>query len=296
MAQDENNTELNSPVTVDQRSLVPYQSIPDEIDLVDLGVSLWRRRWVFCVCFVLVFGLGVAYAFIHNPSYEYRALMRVGTLHALGGQQVGSVVSSQQLASSISQVYVPVVESQLIHSGMKGATHLKVGVDVPKSAQVVSVSVEAPSRYGPTVRKLLTRVVAMAQAGVNRKISQYETREASYLKEEIQRIESKVKAMEAQTRSLSHQAGGSAAASFVAGSVARLMAQEAKYRHRLEVTLPSNSESSGMIGSVVRSNKPKTMGRGTILVFAFVVAVFLALVASALVGYGFRVRDRLRSY
>lgn len=302
MAQDEEQSAPNSPITVNDRSLVPYPALPDEIDLVDLGVSLWHRRWVFLACFVLVFGLGIAYAFIHEPSYEYRALMSVGTVNGLAANpglaanQVGSVVPSEQLVSSISQLYVPLVERQLINSGMRGAAHLKVAVSAPKSTQVVSLSVEAPLRYGPTVQELLTQVVAIAQGRVNGKISQYERRETVYLQQQIQRVEHKIKAMETQARSLSRQAGGSAAASFVAVSVARLMKQEANYRYQLDVALPSNVESSSLIGHVTRTNKPKTMSRGTILVFAFVVAVFLALVASALVGYGFRVRDRLRSY
>lgn len=295
MAQDEEHSTPSSPVRADQRSLIPYQVVSDEIDLVDLGASLWRRRWVFFASFALVFGLGIAYAFIHQPSFEYRALMRVGSLHGLASGHSGAVVSPEQVASSIKQVYVPLVEGQLIHSGVRSIEGLKIEANVPKGTETVSLSVEAPSRDGPTARKLLTRVVAMAQSGINRKLDEYRTREASYLKQQIRRLGRKVDSLEAQARSLNRESRGVAAASYVAVSVARLMGQEANFRHQLDVSMPLNIESSGMVGGVVRTLRPATMGRATILVAAAVIALFLAFISSALVGYACRVRDRLKT-
>lgn len=50
----------------------------DEIDLAELVVVLWRRRWFMLGVIIFFVGLAVAYCFITTPRYEIAAQLRPG--------------------------------------------------------------------------------------------------------------------------------------------------------------------------------------------------------------------------
>lgn len=54
-----------------------------EVTLADLARTLWRRRWVFLVTFLVVFSGGAAYTFLKAPQYTSRS-----TLVALEQQDI----------------------------------------------------------------------------------------------------------------------------------------------------------------------------------------------------------------
>lgn len=64
---------------------MPEAVTPDaqEVTLADLVRTLWRRKWVLLVAFLLVFTGGVAYTFLQTPQYTSRA-----TLVALEQQDI----------------------------------------------------------------------------------------------------------------------------------------------------------------------------------------------------------------
>jgi len=73
----ENNRPTSSP-TPEPRALIPYPAPNDEIDLVDLGASLWRRWKLMLAIFLLCTGLGLVLALVLPRTYSYTAVVGLG--------------------------------------------------------------------------------------------------------------------------------------------------------------------------------------------------------------------------
>ncbi len=84
----ENNRSAPPPTQAppDPRALIPYSDPNDEIDLVDLGVSLWRRWKLMLPIFLLCTGLGLALAFFLPRTYSYTAVVGLGSYTAANGK------------------------------------------------------------------------------------------------------------------------------------------------------------------------------------------------------------------
>lgn len=276
------------------RALIPYPYAhpDDEIDLVEVGVSLWRRWKLMLAVFLVCVGIGLALAFLHERDYQYSAVMQLGTVSLLGDGH--TVISPQSAAARLQQVYIPDGLGKAEAGGMTMARNLEIDVNVEKGSQAVALAVKTPQRNGPAISRLLEGIVAAASAGINSRIAAYVSRNRAYLKQEIANIGKRDNALQAQAAQLSRGgAAGAAAGGYVATETAALAQQEAQLRQQLDVQIPTNVERAGLVGGVARSARPVGLGRGVIAALAAVVAVILALLAAALANYGAAVRRRL---
>ncbi|MGH9436076.1 MAG: Wzz/FepE/Etk N-terminal domain-containing protein, partial [Terriglobia bacterium] len=91
---------------LETRALVPYDYRSDEIDLVDVGVSLWRRWKLMVVVFLICLGLGLALAFIIPRPYNYRSVIQLATYTKQNGTTV-PVISPGAAIAALNNGFIP---------------------------------------------------------------------------------------------------------------------------------------------------------------------------------------------
>ncbi|MGH8377822.1 MAG: Wzz/FepE/Etk N-terminal domain-containing protein, partial [Gammaproteobacteria bacterium] len=96
----------------------------DEIDLVDLGVLLWRRWRLMLAVFLVIVVLAILLAVFKRPSYEYTSGISLGYTVASNGSVV-PMVSSQTAVNALQNVYVPFASAQYLQQS-------QASVNLPK--------------------------------------------------------------------------------------------------------------------------------------------------------------------
>lgn len=86
----------------------------DEIDLVDLGVLLWRRRRVMLVVFLVLFALTIVGTIIKSPTYSYTTVLQLGSTQSSGS--VAPLMSAPTVAEALQNTYIPQAEEQYLNS------------------------------------------------------------------------------------------------------------------------------------------------------------------------------------
>ena len=76
-----NENNPSTPPPDDPRAPLATPDPNDEIDLVDLGVSLWRRWKLMLIIFLACTGLGLVFAFVlpRVSDYSYTAVVEIGS-------------------------------------------------------------------------------------------------------------------------------------------------------------------------------------------------------------------------
>lgn len=111
-----------------------------EIDLVDLGVLLWRRWRMMLTVFVVIVVLAILAAVFKSPSYEYTAGIRLGYLITSNGTAM-PLVSSQSAVNALQNVYIPEASLQYLQEPQASANIPKftvnAGTDTGNSSTVL---------------------------------------------------------------------------------------------------------------------------------------------------------------
>ena len=84
-----------------------------EIDLVDVGVILWRRRWLMLAVFLVFLTLTVIGAVLKQPTYEYHTTLQLGTVVQTTGN-VAPLMSAQSVAQTLQDTYLPAAAIQYV--------------------------------------------------------------------------------------------------------------------------------------------------------------------------------------
>ncbi|MHB8426106.1 MAG: Wzz/FepE/Etk N-terminal domain-containing protein [Gammaproteobacteria bacterium] len=117
------NMESQPPKKSDLQNPSPSQMVPqagmsqppwmlgyppnEEIDLVDLGVMLWRRRRLMLAVFVVFVILTVVAALLKKPSYDYTTTLQLGTTTSQTSGNVLPLMSAQSAAQEMQATYIP---------------------------------------------------------------------------------------------------------------------------------------------------------------------------------------------
>lgn len=138
----------------------------DEIDLADVVLAIWRRRWLFVGTFLAVFGLSAAYAFLATPSYEYRTTLEIGYVPAgfRDEQDNGDfaherIESAQSVKDRIERLYIPAILHNLRDEYEERIGRDSVKVSVPEESGIVVISREAPESGAERTLDLLSRII-----------------------------------------------------------------------------------------------------------------------------------------
>ena len=135
----------------------PYD---DEIDLVDLAASLWEKKWIILGVTALCAAIGVAYALVRTPVYEYSTTIEIGT-RLVNGETV-PIERSQTVVAKLEKNYIPEAirtferELQEDNGDFPG---LSVNTNSPSNTNLVLLSSEGSEEVGKYYIPLHSRVL-----------------------------------------------------------------------------------------------------------------------------------------
>ena len=230
----------------------------DEIDLVDLGVSLWARRVLIASVFLICLVAGTLFALVRGPSYRYSMSFTLGT-YATSQGALTPFPSYQSALSAIQHAYLP---KTLGDYARKHPGFDPDAVDVKISAQsgdsVVNIDARGSSATAAAIKAIEASVAKMMLNQTNEALSNM----AANLKQTIAGLKKGLGPNSAQ-------------------ALASAQAQLASMRRGKVLYGPA------------RSSKPVGMSRSVVIALSAVLGCVLALLAALLTGYASAVRQRL---
>jgi hypothetical protein len=115
----------------------------DEIDLVDLAVTLWRRKWIVFGVFFLVLFLALVFAYSSGGDEEKK--IRVSSLY-----EIPAIVFPGADSQRIQYVYEPkalkeVVSRVYVREFARAEGSAKIDVEIPKDTNLLALSTDLPA-------------------------------------------------------------------------------------------------------------------------------------------------------
>lgn len=311
--------------------MVPYPYASDEIDLVEVGVSLWRRWKLMLVVFLVCLGLGLVVALVFPKKYEYSTTIQIGT--QVVGDQLQPIEPPDSAAKKIDNGFLPQIVQQQAKKNGINPKKLSFGVSSPPKTNLVIISGKAPDTLSQTfisvekdaaqalinselpltkvMRAKLESKLADAQANVQ------ELEDPKYkqlLKKQIASLEGFKNQAQKQELASSQHAGSAndAMSSLLLGKqVQDSESQLANLQQTLEVNLPGkiasakakvssikaeidNLQASQIVAGPLKSVEPSGLPRSIIAILGAIIGVILALLAAVGTNYVAAVKARLR--
>lgn len=131
-----------------------------EVDLVDLGVLLWRWRWLMLAVFLVFLALTIAATVLKRPTYEYTTTLQLGTVVSQTSGDVRPMMSAQSVAQALANTYIPGAMNQYVaadHPGDSAARIPKITAAGGSNDYAVVLSCRAKTDFGSvciTVEKI----------------------------------------------------------------------------------------------------------------------------------------------
>jgi len=177
----ENNHPISpTPTPPDPRALIPYSAPNDEIDLVDLGISLWRRWKLMLAIFLLCTGLGLAFALATPRTYNYIAVVGLGSYTTSKGNAEAAV-------TVIEKAFLPEAIRQVAASQGINRRSIRIKVENPQKTNLVVLSGKGTLKFAAAYKQvelkaanaLVTRnapVIRILRGNLQRSLAEAQTR------------------------------------------------------------------------------------------------------------------------
>lgn len=320
---------ISTPPT--SQAMIPYPYASDEIDLVEVGVSLWRRWKLILVVFLVCLGLAILLAFLLPKKFTYSATVEVGT--QIVGNQVRPVEPPDSAAKKVENGFIPELIQSYAHQHGLDPRHLKFNASSPQKTNLVVISGKTSRSMGDAFKSIekaaaqrliqselsLTNV---ARAKLESKLADeraklQELQSPKYktlLREEISSLTIfKKQAQEQQLASSrdAHSTNDAMSALLLGSQVIKAEKRLSDLQQKLEVALPGqisstkakiasvkaeiyNLQASKLVAGPLRSVEPAGLSRRIIAIIGALIGIILAFLAGGAANYISAVRNRLR--
>jgi len=144
-----------------------YRYQDDEISLVDLWLTLSRRKNLILITAVLCLLLGLAWAFVMPPLYEYRLSIELGNRWVK--EELRPLEEPETALAKIRESYIP---STLHNSAYVAANGLvKIEAQIPKKSEIIVLTVKGREDEGEVLIGMLNEVLERLRADHQRAYS-----------------------------------------------------------------------------------------------------------------------------
>ena len=259
-------------------------SSDDEIDLVELGVGIWRQRRLIVGITLLCLALATAFALLRPKQYEYSAAIQLGSIADAQGQ-LQPVVSPDSALTLLNKVVLPSAIDE--YSKAHGIAPQDLKVEATLAGSIVLAG-KASLVRGADVSAIENAAVDQLAKLTS---SQMQSR-LSVLKQQLAIANGELQILQGA----SQPAAGSTAKGD--GALQFLNQSKILTQKTLIATLEGQIQSAQpthLLSNPVRSPEPVGASRAVIVVLGGILGVFFALFAALMSGYLTAIRQRLLS-
>ncbi len=259
-------------------------SSDDEIDLVELGVGIWRQRRLIVGITLLCLALATAFALLRPKQYEYSAAIQLGSIVDAHGQ-LQPVINPDSALTLLNKVVLPSVIDE--YSKAHGIAPQDLKIEATLAGSIVLAGKASLAR-GADVSAIEN---AAADQLAKLTSSQLQSR-LSVLKQQLAVANGELQILQGASQAA---AGGAAKSD---GALQFLNQSKILTQKTLIATLEGQIQSAQpthLLSSPVRSPEPVGASRAVIVVLGGILGVFFALFAALMSGYLTAIRQRLLS-
>lgn len=170
------------------QSVEPRSRSHNEITIVDLAAIFIRRRRIFYIVFVLIIGLGVAYALLATEKYEYLSLVEAA------GQEGGDPIEKPATTiATLESRWLP--ETQSVYQA-ENNQHLPFELEFsnPENTNLLRLRTVAAKANADTVQEIHNSLIDKVRASQNSRIE----RKKNSLAQQIESLEKVAESLSGQ--------------------------------------------------------------------------------------------------
>ncbi|MCL7751327.1 Wzz/FepE/Etk N-terminal domain-containing protein [Guyparkeria hydrothermalis] len=258
-----------------------------EIDLVDLALALWRRKWVVVGVALLITGLAAVYTLTRDAGAAedgtFSSIYEVPS-YASNGQNERMLVEPAALEDVVRRVYLPKARQALEASaGSQESKVFDFGVEVssPDKGGYLVLETQGGLAKNDRIRDLHRAVLASVSAHAKEKKTEFAERIAG----EIHAVEEQIRETQDLVDSLRGEAGG----------LAEVALQLSRLKEKLSTL--KLSQSSMKDGEVValaqQSDRSEGISSALIVALGAILGLFAGLFAALMANFIAAARERL---
>ncbi|MCL7743671.1 Wzz/FepE/Etk N-terminal domain-containing protein [Guyparkeria hydrothermalis] len=256
----------------------------DEIDLIDLAIALWRRKWVVIVVMVFITALTALYAFgrgeVAVPT-SYASIYNLPKVSVDSGDEKPVIAPSAVMELS-QRVFVPqALARDREANAEKDAEKLEVDLEQPKGTALIVVETEANQAQAERVNALHQSIMGRIEKLVESEVDDLRVR----LDQRVEMLQTRLANAESLADSLAQ----------TEGDLADISSEIAEVK--TDLLLAELQKASLSTGRLVELGQQREMEKGLssalMLALGVTLGLFAGLFAALMVGFVSAARERL---
>ena len=266
-----------SPILIDPRMLNNYYDHDDEINLVDLWLSLLAHKNVFFIIFIFIISLAAIYIAVTPKTYNYKTDIAIGTQTSQTSQtsQTQLIQPPEAIAANLENAIIPkiVMQQHLKHPNNK----LDVTVSSPKNTNSVLLTSKGTIDQKEAITKLHQQLINVLAESHRKKAASM----LDYLKDELTSSQSMLTKLSAQSKQLS-------------ANNDQITLQLINLENTIRETkrnIAQFTETHSAMGTV-QSIKPANKSSKLILAVSIVLGLFMGVFAALFTGFLTKVKEQ----
>jgi len=129
----------------------------DMIDLVDVAVGIYRHRLLFLGVWATVVAIGVLYAFLRSPDYEFATTIEIGT--RVVANRILPLENGADVVVKLKKSYIPAAVAAAARESTVNAFRPLIKVENARNSNLVLLRTTAPAEYGAQIIRLQEKIV-----------------------------------------------------------------------------------------------------------------------------------------
>ncbi|WP_322522336.1 Wzz/FepE/Etk N-terminal domain-containing protein [Guyparkeria halophila] len=256
----------------------------DEIDLIDLAVALWRRKWVVIIVAVVITAMAATFAFGRGDASKATSFASIYSLPkvSVDGGDEKPVVAPSAVMELSQRVFVPQALKQDREADTgKDFQKLEVALQQPEDTSLIVIETEATETQSERITDLHKAIMGRIEKLAESEVDDLRAK----LDQRIEMLETRLADAESLADSLSKTDGDLSEISLEIAEVKREL---------LQAELKKSSLSTGRL---VELGQQRELDGGTsstlIVALGAILGLFAGLFAALMVGFVAAARERL---
>lgn len=260
----------------------------DEIDLVDLALALWRRKWIVVGVALLVTALAVVFALtrggVDARSATFSSVYEVPS-YAKNGDREEMLVEPVALEDVVQRVYLPEARQTLeatVESEQDKVFNFNVEVSSPDKGSYLILETQDSVVRNERIRNLHRAVLESVSAHADERKTEFAARIAS----DIDAVKEQIRETQNLVDSLRGEAGGLA-------EVALQLSRLKEKLSSLEL-LQSSIKDGEIVALAQQSDRDDGVSSALIVALGVILGLFAGLFAALMANFIAAARERLQ--